>query len=263
MITTHFGFRHRPFGKDIPASNLYLTNQHRTVLRKLEQTANHGTHAALTGEVGVGKSTLLRALYDKLPGARFTCHYVGSDLPSRGILRAVARGMGLAPYWLRADLIEQVQRAVSDQFEKAGRRTLLTIDESHLLKYPVIEDLRLLTNFKVDSQPILSLLLVGQPPLRERLTLKANEALTQRLEVQLVFEPLSRQETGEYLRHHLALAGAAGPVFTGTAEEIIFERTQGLPRRINQLALQCLELGVERAETIIDDRVVELAASLS
>jgi len=262
MITTHFGLRLRPFGKDIPATSLYLTNQHRTVLRRLTQTATHGTHAALTGEVGVGKSTLLRALYDTLPGARHTCHYVGSDLPSRGILRAVARGLGLAPYWLRADLIEQVQGAVTDQFEKAGRRTLLTIDESHLLKYPVLEDLRLLTNFKVDSQPILSLLLVGQPPLRERLTLKAVEALTQRLEVQLVFEPLSRQETGEYLRHHLELAGATAPIFSGAAEDLVFDRTQGIPRRINQLALQCLEMTAERGEKLVDERLVELAVSL-
>lgn len=263
MITTHFALVRRPFGKDVPPNQLYLTSQHRTVLRKLEQTAAHGTHAALTGEVGVGKSTLLRALYDKLPGARHTCHYVGSDLPSRGILRAVARGLGLAPYWLRADLIEQVQRGVADQFEKAGRRTLLTIDESHLLKYPVLEDLRLLTNFKVDSQPILSLLLVGQPPLRERLTLKAVEAMNQRLEVKLVFEPLSRQETGEYVRHHLELAGATAPVFTGTAEEVLFERTQGIPRRINQLALSCLEVAAERGEKLVDERLVELAASLA
>lgn len=263
MITSHFGLLRRPFGTDIPAANLYLTNQHRAVLRKLEQIATHGTHAALTGEVGVGKSTLLRALYEKLPGARYTCHYVGSDLPSRGILRSVARGLGLAPYWLRADLIEQVQRGVADQFEKAGRRTLLTIDESHLLKYPVLEDLRLLTNFKVDSQPILSLLLVGQPPLRERLTLKAVEAMNQRLEVKLVFEPLSCQETGDYLRHHLEVAGAAGPVFSGSAEAIIFERTQGIPRRINQLALQSLELATERGEKVVDERLVELAVSLS
>ncbi len=263
MITSHFGLSGRPFGKDIPPGKLYLTNQHRSVLRKLEQTAAHGTHAALTGEVGVGKSTLLRALYDKLPGARHTCHYVGSDLPSRGILRAVARGLGLAPYWLRADLIVQVQRGVTDQFEKAGRRTLLTIDESHLLKYPVLEDLRLLTNFKVDSSPILSLLLVGQPPLRERLMFKAAEAIDQRLEVKLVFEPLSRQETGEYLRHHLDFAGATSPIFAGAAEDLVFERTQGIPRRINQLALQALELAAERGEQIVDERLVELAATLS
>ena len=126
----------------------------------------------------------------------------------------------------------------------------------------MLEDLRLLTNFKVDSQPILSLLLVGQPPLRERLMLKAIEAMTQRLEIQLVFEPLSKQETGEYIRHHLELAGATAPIFTGTAEELLFERTQGIPRRINQLALQCLDVAAERGEKLVDERLVELAWSL-
>lgn len=259
----HFGLLGRPFGKAIPAASLYLTDQHRTLLRRLEQMATHGTHAALTGEVGVGKSTLLRALYDRLSGARHACHYVGSDLPSRGILRLIARGFGLTPCWQRTDLIEQVQHAISEQFEKAGRRTLLTVDESHLLKHGVMEDLRLLTNFKLDSQPILSLLLLGQPPLRERLTLKAVEALSQRLELKLTLEPLARQECGEYLRHHLKLAGATGPIFSGSAEEMIFERTQGIARRINQLALQSLELATEQGERIVDERLVELAVALA
>lgn len=263
MITSHFGLLKRPFGKDIPVDNLYLTQQHRAVLKRLEQMATHGSHAALSGEVGVGKSTLLRSLYERLPPGRHICHYVGTDLPSRGILRAIAQGFGLSPYWLRADLIAQVQHAVLEQYEKAGRRTLLAIDESHLLKQTVLDDLRLLTNFKLDSQPILSLLLLGQPPLRDRLTLKASEALAQRLEMKLTLEPLGRQETGEYLRHHLSLAGSTGPIFSGSAEEIIFDRTQGIPRRINQLALQCLELATERNEKIVDDRLVELTLNLN
>lgn len=263
MIVTHFGLMRRPFDKDIPTGDLYLTEQHRKVLKRLEQIAAHGAHAALSGEVGVGKSTLLRTLNERLPLARHVCHYVGTDLPSRGILRAVARGFGLTPYWLRADLIAQVQQVVADQFEKAGRRTLLTVDESHLLHPSVLEDLRQLTNFKFDSQPILSLLLIGQPQLRERLTLKSVEALTQRLEARLTLEPLGRQETGEYLRHHLSKVGATGPIFSGTAEETIFDRTQGIPRRINQLALQCLTAAAERGERVVDDRIVELALSLN
>lgn len=263
MIVAHFGLLKRPFGKDIPTANLYLTDQHRVVLRKLEQTVLHGGHAALSGEVGVGKSTLLRALYARLPESRHSCHYVGNELPSRAILREVAQGFGLTPYWLRGDLVAQVQQAVREQYEKAGRRTLLAVDECHLLKLPVLEDLRQLTNFDFDSKPILSLLLLGQPPLRDRLRLKAAEALTQRLEVRLTLEPLGRQETGEYLRHHLSLAGASSPIFNGTAEEMIFDRTQGLPRRINQLALDCLDMAMEQNERIVSERMVELAVSLS
>ncbi|HBN08729.1 MAG TPA: hypothetical protein DD435_08800 [Cyanobacteria bacterium UBA8530] len=131
MIVNHFGLVRRPFDKDISTANLYLTEQHRKVLRRLEQIAAHCAHASLTGEVGVGKSTLLRAFKERLSPSRHFCHYVGNDLPSRGILRAVSRGFGLSPYWLRADLIDQVQQAVAEQFEKAGRRTLLIVDEGH------------------------------------------------------------------------------------------------------------------------------------
>lgn len=263
MIVQHFNLLKRPFGKDIPTSSLYLTEKHRAVIRRLEQIAIHGSHATLTGEVGVGKSTMLRALTEKLPSNRHICHYVSNDMPSRGIMRSLARGFGLTPAWLPSDLIVQVQQTIVDHYEKAGRRTLLIIDESHLLKLPVIESLRLLTNFKFDSQPLLSLLLLGQPPLRDRLSLKAAEAFTQRVEAQLTLDPLGRQETGEYLRHHLSLAGATSPIFSGHAEEMIFDRSQGIPRRVNQIALQSLELAAQRNEHVVDDRLVDMALNLS
>lgn len=262
MITSHFGLLKQPFCKDIPTANLYLTEQHRGVLRRLEAIVHHGGHVALTGEVGVGKSTLWRAFGERLAG-KCRSLYVSNDLPSRGILREMARSFGLTPYWLRADLIAQVQHAIVEQFEKVGRRTVLAVDESHLLKHAVLEDLRLLTNFACDSQPLLSLLLLGQPPLQDRLRLKAVEALSQRLDAQLTLEPLGRQETGDYLRHHLSLAGAAGPVVSGAAEAVIFDRSQGIPRRINQIALQCLEMAAERGEKVVDERIVELAFSLN
>lgn len=263
MIMAHFSLLKRPFGKDLPIEGLYLTQQHRSVLRRLEPIAAHGGHAAVTGEVGVGKSTLWRAFGERLPSGRYQCLYLSNDLPMRGILRAIAVSFGLTPSWTRGDLIAQVQHAIAEQFDKAGRRTVLAIDESHLLKHTVLEDLRLLTNFACDSRPILSLLLFGQPALRDRLRLKAVEALTQRLESQLTLEPMGRQETGEYLSHHLSLAGAAGPIFSGAAEDLIFDKSQGIPRRVNQIALQSLELAAERGEKIADDRLVELALSLN
>lgn len=263
MIEEFFGFLRRPFGKDLPTANLYLTAHHRQILGRLERIVAHGGHAALTGEVGVGKSTLLRALIDRLPPSRTCCLYVGHNFPSRGIMRHIAENLGLAPYWLRADLIPQVQQAIGDQFDKAGRRTVLIVDECHLAHVAVLEDLRLLTNFQVDSKPILSLLLVGQPPLRQRLRLKAAEALRQRLETELTLEPLARQEVAEYLAHHLGQAGQQGPLFSGTAQEILFDQSQGIPRKLNQLAIQCLEVAAERQERVVDERMVELALTLN
>lgn len=262
MIEEFFGFLRRPFGKDLPAGQLYLTAHHRQILGRLERLVAHGGHAALTGEVGVGKSTLLRALLDRLPQSRTCCVYIGNDFPSRGILRQIARDLGLPPYWLRADLIAQVQQAIAEQFDKAGRRTLLVVDESHLVGVNVLEDLRMLTNFQLDSKPILSLLLVGQPPLHHRLRLKAAEALRQRLEVELTLEPLSRQEMSAYLQHHLAQAGQQGPLFSGAAEDLLFDQSQGIPRKLNQLAIQSLEVAAERTEKVVDERLVELALDL-
>jgi type II secretory pathway predicted ATPase ExeA len=263
MITTHFSFLRLPFGKDLPTATLYLTAHHRHVLARLEQIVARGSHAALTGEVGVGKSTLLRALFDRLPASKTRHFYVSSNLPSRGILRAIAQDLGLSPYWQRADLIAQVQQAIAEQFDKAGKRTLLAIDECHLIPVSVLDDLRLLTNFQADSKPILSLLLVGQPPLRQRLKLKAAEALKQRLEADLTLDPLGRQEVTEYLHHHLSQAGQTGPIFSGAAEEMLFDESQGIPRKLNQLALQALELAAERDEKVVDERLIELALTLN
>jgi type II secretory pathway predicted ATPase ExeA len=92
---------------------------------------------------------------------------------------------------------------------------------------------------------------------------EAARSYRQRLETELSLEPLTRQELSAYLQHHLGQAGHQGPLFSGTAEERIFDQSQGIPRKVNQLALQALELAAERSEKIVDERLIELALDLN
>ena len=114
------------------------------------------------------------------------------------------------------------------------------VDEAHHLRPDVLEDLRLLTNYQMDAENRLCLLLLGQTELRRRLTMAVHEALAQRVVVRYHMTALSRDELSAYLTHRMRLAGAEVPLFDATAEEAIYQATSGLPRKINLLAHHAL-----------------------
>jgi general secretion pathway protein A len=144
--------------------------------------------------------------------------------------------MGLAVERSRAALYRQIKTEVSRLCTDARIRPVLVVDESHHLRADVLEDLRLLTNYQMDAENRLCLILLGQTELRRRLTMAVHEALAQRVVVRYHVLPLTREELPAYLAHRLRLAGADVPLFDPSAEEALYQATSGLPRKINLLA---------------------------
>ncbi len=136
------------------------------------------------------------------------------------------------------------------------RKTLLILDDAHLLEDSLLEDLRLLTNFEMDAQDTLVLLLVGHPALRMRLQHPVHLALADRVRMQYRLEGLSREETLTYIDCHMKAAGWRGDIFKKDAKEAIFEDAQGIPRRINALALNALKKSAHRKITTVDGAFV-------
>jgi type II secretory pathway predicted ATPase ExeA len=133
-------------------------------------------------------------------------------------------------------LYRQIKTEVSRLCTDARIRPVLVVDEAHHLRADVLEDLRLLTNYQMDAENRLCLLLLGQTELRRRLTMAVHEALAQRVVVRYHLTPLTRDELPAYLTHRLQLAGATVPLFDATAEQALYQATSGLPRKINLLA---------------------------
>jgi type II secretory pathway predicted ATPase ExeA len=164
--------------------------------------------------------------------------------------------MGLSVERSRAALYRQIKSEVSRLCGDARTRPVLVVDEAHHLRPDVLEDLRLLTNYQMDAEPRLCLLLLGQTELRRRLTMAVHEALAQRIVVRYHMAALTREEHTGYLVHRLRLATAETPLFDPSAEEAIYQATGGLPRKINLLAHHTLmAAALARAKLATADHV--------
>ena len=165
--------------------------------------------------------------------------------------KSIAWEMGLPTERSRSALYRVIQTEVSRLCLEAHLQPLLVIDEAHHLRSDVLEDLRLLTNYQMDSENRLCLLLSGQAELRRRLKLAIHEALNQRIVVRHHLPGLTRDELGPYLTHLLAIAGGTQPIIAKDAEEALFVATSGLPRKINLLAHHALTAAaIDRSSTV-------------
>ena len=210
----------------------------------------------LTGEIGSGKTTLSRALIDSVgPEVKLVLLYNPRLSPTQ-LLRSLIQSLGGQPRSNRNDLWEELSDLLFELFE-AGKQAVLIVDEAQLIpEKATLDELRLITNFQLDDLNLLTLILLGQPELRERLRRPGYRALFQRVGLRYHLGPLNQEETGKYLRHRLRVAGREQELFNPGAVERIYAYSQGLPRLINNLAASALLEGFGREQDQIGPEIV-------
>lgn len=257
MYEAHFGLTTTPFTRGLPPDQLLSTPAMQEVGARLDYAARERRFAVLTGAVGAGKSTAVRAFLARLPVTRYTPLYVtDSQLTPRNFYVEVLWQLGIPPRFYRGDARRQLHRALQER-DDAGRQPVIVVDEAHLLKREMLEEVRFLLNFDVDSRAPLALLLAGQPELRTTLKLECFAAIAQRVSLRAHLPPLTPAESAQYLQHHLAQAGAAGPLFTEPALRVLHAFTGGLPRQLNNVAAACLLAAYGQGRQLIDDALVK------
>jgi type II secretory pathway predicted ATPase ExeA len=260
MFEEFFGFRTKPFGKTPDPAFLYESPQHKEALARLEYAVEEKELALLVGDIGSGKTTLSRALIDRLGDARPVVLLINPRLTPAQLLRSIAAGLGLVPSRFRNELLDQIHSKLFELFE-AGREPVLMIDEAQLIPgKPTFDEIRLLTNFQLDDQNLLSVVLIGQPELETRLDRSYYAPLRQRIGLRYRLGSLSLPETVDYIEHRIRVAGGTRNPFARAAMERIHEVSGGIPRLINTLATTALlDAFGEDAETIDADRVAGAA----
>lgn len=236
MYRKHFGLNRHPFTKEIEPEELFVS----IAMKELETRLNHLIEmrgiGLVTGESGSGKTTVCRkvlsSLHTGLYRVVYAQHSTGNVMDT---YKTIAWELGLTVERSRAALFRQIRSEVTRLSTETRCRPVLVLDEAHHLRSDVLEDLRLLTNYAMDSENRLMLLLVAHPELRRRVTLAAHEALNQRIVVRAHMGGLTRDELDQYVAHLLRRAGTELPLFEPAALEAIFQATSGLPRRVNQL----------------------------
>jgi type II secretory pathway predicted ATPase ExeA len=251
------------FGKGIAASRLLVYPQLQELAEELDCLTEEGGIGLITGEMGMGKTTALRH-YLEAPGER-SCQfcYQGASRHPNAILGGILESLGLAPVRLRAGLLRQIGQRVDRLYQEQRKKTLVVLDEAHLLEDAFLEDLRLLTNYEMDTRDPLVLVLVGHPGLRLRLQRPIHQALWERVRLSYRLEGLSAQETSDYVDCHLGHAGGQLGLFAADARQALFELSQGIPRRLNALALQALKKSARNKVSVIDGALVRATATLS
>lgn len=260
MFCEFFGFRERPFGKTPNPAYLYESVRHGEALARLEYAVDEKDLALLTGDIGSGKTTLSRALIDRIGDSRPVILLINPRLTPSQLLRSIASGLGLKPKHFRNDLLDQIHETLYALYEE-GREPLLLIDEAQLIpKKATFDEIRLLTNFQLDDQNLLSVVLIGQPELDARLAHPAYAALSQRIGMRYTLGPLTEEETISYLEHRIQVAGGSRNPFSPDAMLAIHRVTRGVPRLINTVATTALlDAFGDDAEVIEVDRVLDAA----
>jgi len=216
----------------------------------------------ITGEVGAGKTVAARAALGELDASRHTVIYLGNPaVGARGIYMAIVARLGHVPRFHKASLIPQATDALVAETAERGRRVVVAVDEAHLLAADQLEELRLLTNAEMDSASPFALVLVGQPTLRQRLRLGVFAALDQRVALRYAIPPMTRADTGDYIAHHIRLAGRTDTLFSDDATARIHKASRGLPRAVNNLAIQALIAAYAAQAGIVDDKAARAAVT--
>jgi type II secretory pathway predicted ATPase ExeA len=250
-VTEWFGLKAAPFSKNIASSDLYRYDQIEQLFRLIQATLDDGSMALVTGRAGTGKTTGLRGYLESLPSSKYRVVYVGQEQRGSGVIIRLLHELGAKTSIAWAHRTLKLTQKLQDTI-RAGRHLVIVIDEAHLLEQQTLEDIRLLTNLDMDRNTGISVFLLGQHWLRSILKKVGNEALYQRLRLRLAMEGLTLSQTGEYIRHHLRLAGTDKEIFTQEAIAEIFGVSEGILREINNIAYDAMFQAAEAKEKIID-----------
>lgn len=258
MLISHFGLRALPFSQETASTSLYATPGHQELLARLQFVIRQRAFGLVTGDVGAGKSTAVRALYDMLDRTVHPFLYIAdSRLTPKAFYREVLEQLGLEVPFHARQIRRRYEEAILDAYRRDGRQPVLVLDEAHLLGEPMLQEIRFLLNFHMDSVAPLSLLLVGQPELRSKLRLKTFEAIVQRIQVRYHLTGLTEAEVIGYIEHHMRQVGADRPIFAEQAIRAVAVHSRGIPRQINNLCTACLWDACARGQRFVEEANVQ------
>jgi type II secretory pathway predicted ATPase ExeA len=261
-LRSHWGFTRTPFTKDLAPSMIHRHPGHAEAVARISWCVAEAAIGAVTGEVGSGKTIAVRAALADLDASRHTIIYFGNPaIGARGLYTSIVTHLGGTPRFHRCSLIPQAADAIAAEVAERGKRVVIVFDEAHLLGADQLEELRLLTNAEMDSTSPFALVLVGQPSLRARLRLGAFAALDQRITLRYALPPMGPADTADYIAHHLKLAGRSDTLFSDDAVARIHNASRGLPRAVNNLAVQALVAAYAAGTAIVDDKAARAAVA--
>jgi len=263
MYEAHFDLREKPFAMTPDPRFLFLSQTHEEALAHLRYGLEQRVgFIAITGEVGTGKTTLLRTLFDTLDDQRYRLALIFNPcLSPSGLLQAIVKEFGVRTQRRTVSaLVEELNSFLLEE-NRAGRTPVLVIDEAQNLAPEVLEQVRLLSNLETERDKLIQIVLVGQPELDQLLERHELRQLAQRIVVKSRLQPLDRDESEAYVESRLRVAGAPRPLFDPAALAAVYRHTGGFPRLINILCDRALLSAFAHGQEQVSLAAVRGAAS--
>ena len=252
-----FCFTCAPFDKEVGDADLWLPPSKQDVVDGLCEAAHERACAVVTGDPGLGKTCVLRALRHALPPNEFRLTYChNATLGKRDFYRQLCLALGLTPSATAA----AVFYAVSSHIQELGKERLhpvFLLDEAHLLHQDTLDHLHILLNYEWDARPLLSLFLIGLPDLLDRLSLRRHRSMLSRIHRRFALGPLTQDDTADYLRTRLRLAGCDKELFSHDTVALLHEHAGGALRDIDRLATAALREAAKKKRKTVDAEILQ------
>lgn len=257
LFKSYWGMEFNPFDKNLDTKNCYSSNDYEQALSRLKHLEKIKGFGLFTGLSGTGKTYTLRCFSNSLnPNLYKTVYIPLSTITVLEFYKALAYGLGSEIYSKKVDLFRSIQERIITLSKDKKIVPVIIIDESQYLKTEVLNDLKILLNFDMDSKNYAIIILSGQPVLNITLSKQIHEALKQRIVVNYNFSGISKQEVNDYTISRLKLCGVHSSIFNSNAIEAIYGCCNGSIRKLNNILEKCLIIGFQNSTNVIDIEAV-------
>ena len=258
MYRKFYGLREKPFEITPDPRFLYLSENHKEALAYLTYAVRERKgFTVITGEVGTGKTTLVQTLLSRLDGNTRTAYLFNPKLGSTDFLHYICEDLGIkGQKRSKGQYLASLHNFLMSCYAR-NENVVLIIDEAHTLDPKLLEEVRLLTNLETPKSKLLQVVLMGQPELNEILNCPQFRQLKQRISLRYHMQPLNKEETREYIKKRMRMAGTVDPdIFTPKAVKVIYKYSKGIPRLINIVCDNALLAGYAADQKVIGKSIV-------
>ncbi|MCI0443141.1 AAA family ATPase [bacterium] len=256
-VETFYNFKKMPFEKDLAPTDMYVSAPLKELRSRLDYMKNHRGLMLLTGSPGVGKTAALRSFTASLTPASYLVIYTPlSTVTVTDFYRQLNIALGGQRRWRKNDVFASIQQQIRDLVSQQKKIPVIILDEAHLLSVDNLIELQIIANFQMDSIDPALFILAGQSHLRDKLAVPVFDSLMQRIHLKFLLPPLSQEETGSFLAHHLKIAGCSSQIFTPDAVDAIYQNTAGIHRKVSLLAIKTLTLGAIQKKDLLSSEDV-------